>query len=215
MEHEIKRIMAAVDAAGDAIGMSTAEGHHFYQNAAFDRLFGYTLEEVSRIHPVKLYGNEDDGKKIFETIMAGKSCLGEVEMVAKNGRRFPVSFQADAIKDENGNVIGLIGIHSDITDRKRAEEEHLKYEQQVQQNQKLESLGVLAGGIAHDFNNLMGGIYGYIDLAIADIEDCFISLGKRSDKMIRLRGLRNSNDFFISRMLTTISDVVSDAPLLK
>ena len=53
----------------------------------------------------------------------------------------------------------------DITAQKLAEEEHLKYEQQLQLNSKLESLGILAGGIAHDFNNLIGGIFGYIDIA--------------------------------------------------
>jgi diguanylate cyclase (GGDEF)-like protein/PAS domain S-box-containing protein len=121
-EAETKRIKAAVDATGDAIGMSTPDGQHFYQNEAFDRLFGYTQEEVSCLHPIKLYGNEDGGKKVFETIMAGKPWQGEIEMVAKNGRRFPVSLRADAIKDESGKIIGLIGIHADITERKQAEE---------------------------------------------------------------------------------------------
>ncbi|MCX5810069.1 MAG: PAS domain S-box protein [Proteobacteria bacterium] len=84
-EEEIQRIKTAVDATGDAIGMSTADGHHFYQNEAFDHLFGYTQEEVSRLHPAKLYGNKDIVKKVFETIMAGKSWHGEIEMVAKTG----------------------------------------------------------------------------------------------------------------------------------
>ena len=64
-----------------------------------------------------------------------------------------------------GEVVAIHGIAHNITARKNAEDEHHKYEQQLQQTQKLESLGLLAGGIAHDFNNLMGGIFGYIDLA--------------------------------------------------
>ncbi len=122
VEEEIKHIKMAVDVAGDAIVMLTADGHHFYQNNAFDRLFGYTQKEVSFLHPIKLYGNKDVGKKVFETIIAGKSWQGEIEMIAKNGRRFPVSLRADAIKDENGKIIGLIGVHTDITDRKFAED---------------------------------------------------------------------------------------------
>jgi PAS domain S-box-containing protein len=71
-------------------------------------------------------------------------------------------------RDKNGTAVRMLGINRDITDQKRAEEEHQKYDQQLQQMQRLESLGNLAGGIAHDFNNLMGGIYGFIDLATSD-----------------------------------------------
>jgi two-component system, cell cycle sensor histidine kinase and response regulator CckA len=68
-------------------------------------------------------------------------------------------------RDSAGQPEILFGICQDITERKQAEAERLRLEQQVQQAQKLESLGVLAGGIAHDFNNLMTGIFGYVDLA--------------------------------------------------
>jgi PAS domain S-box-containing protein len=121
-DDEIKRIKMAVDATSDAIGMSTVEGHHFYQNAAFDRMFGYTMEEVSRLQPAVLYADGDVARKVFGTIMAGTPWQGKIDMIAKNGRQFPVSLRADAIKDENENIIGLIGVHTDITERKWVEE---------------------------------------------------------------------------------------------
>jgi CheY-like chemotaxis protein/nitrogen-specific signal transduction histidine kinase len=55
----------------------------------------------------------------------------------------------------------------DITERKQAEEEKLKLQAQLQQSQKMESLGRLAGGIAHDINNVLGAILG---MATANIE---------------------------------------------
>ncbi|MDD5285490.1 MAG: response regulator, partial [Desulfuromonadaceae bacterium] len=61
---------------------------------------------------------------------------------------------------------GLVGIHTDITERKRSEEERLNMERQLLHAQKLESLGVLAGGIAHDFNNILTSIIGNADLAL-------------------------------------------------
>ena len=60
---------------------------------------------------------------------------------------------------------------SDITGRKQAEAEKQALEQQFQQTQKLESLGVLAGGIAHDFNNILAIIMGYCSLTKMDYED--------------------------------------------
>jgi two-component system, cell cycle sensor histidine kinase and response regulator CckA len=65
----------------------------------------------------------------------------------------------------------------DIAERKQAEEEHRKMETQIQQTQKLESLGVLAGGIAHDFNNLLMAILGNIDLALLDLSPSSPSRG--------------------------------------
>ncbi|MCC8993111.1 MAG: response regulator [Candidatus Contendobacter sp.] len=58
---------------------------------------------------------------------------------------------------------------TDITERKWAEEKRLQMERQMQQTQKLESLGVLAGGIAHDFNNLLTIILGNASLALDEM----------------------------------------------
>jgi signal transduction histidine kinase len=73
---------------------------------------------------------------------------------------------ASPILDSSGKVIAGIAVFTDITDRKRAEDEQNKLAAQMQEVQKLESLGVLAGGIAHDFNNLLMAIMGNADLAL-------------------------------------------------
>ena len=73
--------------------------------------------------------------------------------------------------DDSGQVVRLFGTLRDITERVRAEEERLQMERQIQQTQKLESLGVLAGGIAHDFNNLIMAILGYADLSLSHSTD--------------------------------------------
>ncbi|MCP4674047.1 MAG: response regulator [Deltaproteobacteria bacterium] len=83
----------------------------------------------------------------------------------------PFWAEMESIPFESGNdgKTGLRIAISDITSRKRVEDENHVLQQQVQQAQKLESLGVLAGGIAHDFNNLLVGILGNADLALAQL----------------------------------------------
>lgn len=84
----------------------------------------------------------------------------------EQGQEEVMEIHAVPVFDDAGELIQIVEIFFDISERKRAEEERLKLEMRVQQAQKLESLGVLAGGIAHDFNNLLVAILGNADLAL-------------------------------------------------
>ncbi len=122
-EYKLRQVTTAVEAASDAIGISDAEGRHVYQNKALSELFGYPTAEELQAAGGGASVVKDPGvaKDMFDAIMGGKSWVGELEMVTKDGRVFPAFERADAIKDASGIVTGLIGIITDITVRKEAE----------------------------------------------------------------------------------------------
>lgn len=75
----------------------------------------------------------------------------------------------------------------EMAEKERLENERRRLESQVQQSQKLESMGVLAGGIAHDFNNLLMGILGNIDLAFMETPDSSAAKGYLTEAEIASR----------------------------
>lgn len=112
---DLLRIKTAIDNTVDAIGISTADGHHFFQNKAFTELFGYELEHFKRNSPKCLYADEKHAEEVFAAIMAGKEWSGECEMKNHQGTRIKVFLRANAVKDDSGKILGLVGIHTDLS----------------------------------------------------------------------------------------------------
>ena len=95
----------------------------------------------------------------------------DYDAVRKDGQELALELTASLIGKTDGNPVGFRGVLRDVSERKDAEAEKRKIEFQVQQAQKMESIGTLAGGIAHDFNNILMGIQGNASLMILKTEN--------------------------------------------
>lgn len=124
-EETILLISKAIESASDAIGIADINGNPIYINKALCQLYECeNLEDFKAVGGIPaVYADQNLLKDIFETIKRGKSWSGEVEHRTRSGRKIQVFLRADSVKDRCGKIIGLIGITTDITERKALEKE--------------------------------------------------------------------------------------------
>ncbi|MEB3827631.1 PAS domain S-box protein [Phormidium sp. CCY1219] len=122
-EETLLRISKAVDSASDAISIADEKGNHIYHNRAFAELYGYdTVEAFNAAGGIPhVFTDSTVAREMLQIITSGKSWSGEREVRARSGRCFEVFGRTDAIQDNQGEIIGFIGITTDISERKALE----------------------------------------------------------------------------------------------
>jgi PAS domain S-box-containing protein len=135
------------------------------------RLTGWSSDELIGKPVSEVYVNPGERESLLETISrSGFTRDHEILLKKKDGTQAYASLSANMLTDPEGKPQGMAGTLHDITDRKLAEEERVKLQSQLQQAQKIESVGRLAGGVAHDFNNMLGVILGHTELALMKVD---------------------------------------------
>jgi PAS domain S-box-containing protein len=164
-QESIQKLLNAVEQTDEVIFMTDSEGIITYVNPAFERVYGFTKNETLGRTPHFLESGTTTTTEQYESfwqdLLSGKRVQSELVNKSKDGRLISVDTSMNPIFDGQGDIIGFIAVQSDITERKRGEEERKTLQQQLFQAQKMESIGTLAGGIAHDFNNILGIILGH------------------------------------------------------
>ncbi len=106
--------------------------------------------------------------KIEQVFQSGE--FHESEFTFQNGPQTSIfNWRLIPEKDEDGQTSTVLSICRDITAHRNAEQEKARLQDQLNQAQKIESVGRLAGGVAHDFNNMMGVILGHTEMILGQI----------------------------------------------
>jgi len=149
------------------------EGNLTFFSNPFCKILGYSPSQLMGMN-TRQYTTPKTAEKmdrITEQLLESgmPENVTSYDVIRPDGNKVLLELSFSILKDTDGEPIGFKGVLRDVSERKKAEEEKHKLETQLQQAQKMESIGTLAGGIAHDFNNILMGIQGNASLMLLKI----------------------------------------------
>lgn len=168
-----------------AIYMLDPEGRVSSWNQGAQRIKGYTPEEIIGQQFSRFYTAEDRASGEPERGLATARETGRFEKegyrIRKDGTMFLAHVVIDAIRDEDGSLVGFAKITRDISESRATQNELERAREALFQSQKMEALGQLTGGIAHDFNNVLMVILGSLNVAARHLRDDAKAMGLLSN----------------------------------
>ncbi len=165
--------------ANDVIYTLDMDQRFTYVNSKVE-IWGYRKEDLLGRPYLSLMSRRHRGKRLRTTLDIGTKQAYEVELLTHDGELRTALVSVSPLHDNNGGIMGVLGIARDVTDKK-----HL--EQQVLNAEKLASIGKLSAGVAHEINNPLGGILN----CLYNLRKGTISLDRQSEYLVSMEdGIR-------------------------
>jgi PAS domain S-box-containing protein len=159
LSEERERLSVTLQSIGDGVIATDMYGSIIFMNDAAEHLTGFSSREAAGKPVRQVLSIVDRNNRAVavdpaaEVLRTGEKVeLSSASLLmARNGAERIIDDSAAPIRNAGGDILGVVVVFRDVTEKERLEEELFKAK-------RLESVGLLAGGIAHDFNNLLTGI---------------------------------------------------------
>ncbi|HKJ66145.1 MAG TPA: PocR ligand-binding domain-containing protein [Desulfopila sp.] len=187
MQH---RLIAAIENVDESIIITNTVPEILYVNPAFEKISGYSHDEVMGKNPSILSSGVHDEafyKELWDTILSGETWKGRFTNTSKKGEIYYVEATISSVKDDKGRILNFVSIKRDITTQ-------LEMERQILQMSKMEAIGTLAAGIAHEINTPIQ----YVTDNTHFLEDAFSDYQQLLRKYTALKQSDSDNEQFAS-----------------
>lgn len=162
-ELQLAEQAALIDQATDAILVRDLDNKILFWNHRAEVIYGWSRQEaIGSSVATLLYSDTTPLEESTKAVLRNGEWSGELQHLTQAGKVITVFCRWVLLRDSHGDPKSILAINSDITERKRLE-------QQLMRTQRMESIGTLAGGIAHDLNNILAPILMSADLLKDDL----------------------------------------------
>ncbi len=138
-EYELKVLGQAIKSINECVVITDCENKVLFINEAFKRIYKYSEEEMIGKDIEKIYSKRIQQQRVREIFgyLLRDGWSGEILHNTKNGSEIIVQVSGSPVKNEDGNTIAIVSVISDITERKKTDEEVGRYIEELQVNQDL------------------------------------------------------------------------------
>jgi hypothetical protein len=163
-ENEITMLSHSLKSVNECVSITDLDNKILFVNESFLKTYGYDINELIGENIKIVRSHNNDQKKINEILPATirGEWQGELLNRRKNGSEFPVYLSTSVIKDKESKVLGLIGVATDISERKLAEKELIAAKEKAEESDSLKS--AFLSNMSHEIRTPMNGILGFTEL---------------------------------------------------
>jgi PAS domain S-box-containing protein len=164
-EGHLRLLALAVESTTEAITITDLQHRFTFVNRSFLEQAGYAEHEVIGQH-VSMVDSPRNPPALRNELLAATArggWTGELYNRRKDGTDFVIALTTAQVKDSTGRIIGFMGVSSDITERKHAEERARHLQESLRRAETMSALGAVVAGVAHEVRNPLFAISATVD----------------------------------------------------
>jgi len=197
-QEEITMLAYSLKSVNECVSITDLDDKILFVNESFLQTYGYELNELIG-NQISIVRSKNNVQKIVNEILPATingEWQGELFNKRKDGSEFLIHLSTSIIKNKNGIPLGLIGVATDITGRKRAERELIEAKNKAEESDRLKS--AFLANMSHEIRTPMNGILGFAGL----LKEPKLS----GEEQLEYIGIIEQSG---TRMLNIINDIVS------